>query len=130
GRSRAVHRRGCVGLHHQTRGYGTASESHEGMAVSLRQERGLKKEEGEATVVSDPLPITRASVSPSNMPGPPTGYSPELERVEIELLLEGIFRHYGFDFRSYAYASIRRRLWKRVEAAGLHSLSQLQARVV
>src|SRR5215213_3491740 len=64
------------------------------------------------------------------MPGPPTGYSPELERVEIELLLEGIFRQYGFDFRSYAYASIRRRLWKRVEAEGLRNLSELQARVL
>ena len=64
------------------------------------------------------------------MPGPPTGYSPDLERVEIELLLEGVYRQYGFDFRSYAYASIRRRLWKRVEAEGLRNLSELQARVL
>jgi chemotaxis protein methyltransferase CheR len=64
------------------------------------------------------------------MPGPPSGYSAELERTEIELLLEGIFRQYGFDFRSYAYASIRRRLWKRVEAEGLTNLSQLQAKVL
>jgi chemotaxis protein methyltransferase CheR len=64
------------------------------------------------------------------MPGPPAGYSAELERVEIELMLEGIFRQYGFDFRSYAYASIRRRLWKRVEAEGLRNISELQARVL
>jgi chemotaxis protein methyltransferase CheR len=64
------------------------------------------------------------------MPGPPAGYSPELERIEIELLLEGVFRQYGFDFRSYAYASMRRRLWKRVEAEGLTTLSELQARVL
>lgn len=64
------------------------------------------------------------------MPGPPAGYGAELERTEIELLLEGVFRHYGFDFRSYAYASIRRRLWKRVEAEGLANLSELQARVL
>ncbi|HXT19017.1 MAG TPA: protein-glutamate O-methyltransferase CheR [Gemmatimonadaceae bacterium] len=62
--------------------------------------------------------------------GPPVSYDAELERVEIELLLEGIFRHYGFDFRSYAYASIRRRLWKRVEAEGLSSVSELQAVVL
>src|SRR3982751_1547279 len=62
--------------------------------------------------------------------GAPYAYSPELERVEIELLLEGVFRQYGFDFRSYAYASIRRRLWKRVEAEGLMNLSELQARVL
>jgi chemotaxis protein methyltransferase CheR len=64
------------------------------------------------------------------MPGPPSGYSADLERVEIELLLEGIFRQYGFDFRSYAFASIRRRLWKRVEAEKLTNLSELQARVL
>ena len=69
------------------------------------------------------------SAAPS-MPGPPVGYNPELERVEIELLLEGVFRQYGFDFRSYAYASMRRRLWKRVEAEGLQNLSELQARVL
>lgn len=57
-------------------------------------------------------------------------YDPELERIEVELLLEGIFRNYGFDFRSYAYASIRRRLWKRIEAEGLQTISALQARVL
>jgi len=66
----------------------------------------------------------------SALEGPPLSYDPDLERVEIELLLEGVFRHYGFDFRSYAYASIRRRLWKRVEAEGLGSISELQARVL
>jgi len=62
--------------------------------------------------------------------GPPVSYNAELERIEIELLLEGVFRHYGFDFRSYAYASIRRRLWKRIEAEGLSSISELQALVL
>src|SRR5213592_2170767 len=71
------------------------------------------------------MPEDRAS-----MPGPPAGYSAELERTEVELLLEGIFRQYGCDFRAYAYASIRRRLWKRVEAEGLLNLSQLQAMVL
>jgi chemotaxis protein methyltransferase CheR len=62
--------------------------------------------------------------------GPPVTYSSDLERLEIELLLEGVFRHYGFDFRSYAYASIRRRLWKRLEAEGLRAISELQALVL
>src|SRR5213596_2516669 len=57
-------------------------------------------------------------------------FKPDLERIEIELLLEGIFRHYGFDFRAYAYASIRRRLWKRIEEEGLSSISALQDRVL
>jgi chemotaxis protein methyltransferase CheR len=61
---------------------------------------------------------------------PPVGYDPALERLEIELLLEGVFRHYGFDFRSYAYASLRRRVWKRIEAEGLATVSALQDRVL
>jgi chemotaxis protein methyltransferase CheR len=66
----------------------------------------------------------------SPLGGPPVSYSPDLERIEIELLLEGVFRHYGFDFRSYAYASVRRRLWKRIEDEGLGSISELQALVL
>ncbi len=63
-------------------------------------------------------------------PPDPQAFKPDLERIEIELLLEGVFRHYGFDFRSYAYASIRRRLWKRIEEEGLSSISALQERVL
>jgi chemotaxis protein methyltransferase CheR len=66
----------------------------------------------------------------SQLGGPPVSYDPELERIEIELLLEGIFRRYGFDFRAYAHASLRRRLWKRVEAERLTTISALQARVL
>jgi chemotaxis protein methyltransferase CheR len=57
-------------------------------------------------------------------------FKPDLERIEIELLLEGIFRHYGFDFRAYAYASIRRRLWKRIGEERLATMSALQERVL
>jgi chemotaxis protein methyltransferase CheR len=60
----------------------------------------------------------------------PLSYDSDLERLEIELLLEGVYRHYGFDFRSYAYASIRRRLWRRIEAEGLKTISALQDRLL
>jgi chemotaxis protein methyltransferase CheR len=66
----------------------------------------------------------------SQLGGPPLSYDPDLERIEIELLLEGIFQRYGFDFRAYAHASLRRRLWKRVEAEHLKTISALQARVL
>ena len=72
----------------------------------------------------DQVPATR------RLSGPPVSYDADLERVEIELLLEGIYRHYGFDFRSYAYSSVRRRLWKRLEAENLTTISELQARVL
>ena len=70
------------------------------------------------------------SLSPKALEGPPVSYDSELERIEIELLLEGIFRRYGFDFRSYAYASIRRRLWKRIESEGVRTITELQGRVL
>ena len=70
------------------------------------------------------------AISVSTDPSAPLSYDPELERIEIELLLEGIFRHYGFDFRSYAYASIRRRLWRRIEAERLSTVSGLQDRLL
>jgi chemotaxis protein methyltransferase CheR len=63
-------------------------------------------------------------------PTPPPTYDPALERMEVELLLEAIYRHYGFDFRSYAFASLRRRLWKRITAEGLSTVSALQDRVL
>jgi chemotaxis protein methyltransferase CheR len=65
-----------------------------------------------------------------SLPATPLSYDAELERLEIQLLLEGIYRHYGFDFRSYAYASVRRRLWKRIHAEGLATVSALQERVL
>ena len=60
----------------------------------------------------------------------PDGYPADLERIEIGLLLEGIYQRYGFDFRSYAYSSLRRRLWKRAYGEGVESISALQARVL
>lgn len=64
------------------------------------------------------------------LPDAPDHYPRELERLEIELLLEGVYRQYGFDFRSYAYASLKRRLWKRIEAEGLKTVSGLQERLL
>ncbi len=74
------------------------------------------------------VPITEAPATGAEPD--PLALKPDLERIEIELLLEGIFRHYGFDFRAYAYASIRRRLWKRIDEEGLTSMSALQQRVL
>jgi chemotaxis protein methyltransferase CheR len=55
---------------------------------------------------------------------------PELEQLETELLLEAVYRRYGFDFREYAQASLKRRLWRRAFAEGVTSISELQARLL
>jgi chemotaxis protein methyltransferase CheR len=54
----------------------------------------------------------------------------DLEMVEIHLLTEGIYRHYGFDFRDYSLPSMRRRIWKRVYAEGLGTISGLLEKVL
>ena len=50
----------------------------------------------------------------------------ELEQIEIELLLEGIHRRYGFDFRDYAPASLRRRVRRRMDGESVETISALQ----
>jgi len=54
----------------------------------------------------------------------------KLEDIEIRLLTEGIFGHYGFDFRDYSLPSLRRRVWKRVYAEGLSTISGLQEKIL
>jgi chemotaxis protein methyltransferase CheR len=52
------------------------------------------------------------------------------ERIEVDLLLEGVYRAYSYDFRGYARASLRRRLWRRAHEEGVQTLSGLQDRVL
>jgi chemotaxis protein methyltransferase CheR len=54
----------------------------------------------------------------------------DVEDLELELLLEALYRHYGYDFREYARASIKRRMWRRMMEEGLATLSGLQERVL
>ncbi len=56
----------------------------------------------------------------------PVEDSGELEQIEIELLLEGIHRRYGFDFREYAPASLRRRVRRRMDGERVETISALQ----
>jgi chemotaxis protein methyltransferase CheR len=68
------------------------------------------------------------SVEPSQSARPAGGE--ELEDLELQLLLEGVFRRYGFDFREYAPASLRRRVWRRVHAEGLGTISGLTEKLL
>lgn len=49
----------------------------------------------------------------------------ELERIEIELLLEAIFRRHGYDFRHYAKASLRRRISQSMGRADVTCIADL-----
>lgn len=54
----------------------------------------------------------------------------DLEKLEIELLLEALYRYYGVDFRNYAFPVIRRRIWHRIRSERLNTVSGLQDRVL
>src|SRR5258708_24138626 len=54
----------------------------------------------------------------------------DLEAIEIKLLAEGIYQHYGFDFRDYSQPSLKRRIFKRVYAEGLSTVSGLLEKVL
>src|SRR5437870_13006173 len=53
-----------------------------------------------------------------------------VEDIEIDLLLEGIFRQYGFDFRNYARSSLRRRVRNFIHDERIGSVSLLQDRIL
>lgn len=57
-------------------------------------------------------------------------YNPELEEIEIQLLLEGVAQHYGYDFRNYALASLKRRIWNTMRAEQAKTVSALQEKVL
>jgi chemotaxis protein methyltransferase CheR len=50
----------------------------------------------------------------------------QLEDIEIALLLEGLYRVYGFDFRDYSPASIKRRILERMRAEKIATVSAYQ----
>jgi chemotaxis protein methyltransferase CheR len=53
-----------------------------------------------------------------------------LEDVEISLLLEGLYRVHGFDFREYSRASIKRRILEMMLGEKLGTISSFQNRIL
>ena len=56
--------------------------------------------------------------------------SDTLENIELSLLLEGVFQHYGFDFRNYAPSSLKRRVRHYMREENLPTSSALQGRLL
>jgi chemotaxis protein methyltransferase CheR len=59
-----------------------------------------------------------------------TSSAESLEDLELHLLLEGVWRCYGYDFRDYARASIRRRVRFFMQEEGLPTVSAVQDRIL
>lgn len=56
--------------------------------------------------------------------------SATLEAIELQLFADGVFRHYGVDFRNYARPSLKRRISNAMHSEGLTTISELQNRVL
>ena len=56
--------------------------------------------------------------------------SPGVADLELQLLLEAVYRVSGFDFREYAPATVKRRVAERVRAEGVATISGLLERVL
>ncbi len=54
----------------------------------------------------------------------------QIEDIEIRLLLEAIYQLYGYDFRAYSRASMRRRVMHRLTMSGFPSVMQMTERVL
>ncbi len=54
----------------------------------------------------------------------------DIETTEIRLLLEGIYQIYGFDFRNYAEASLRRRINKCMMEEDVKTVSAFQDKII
>lgn len=54
----------------------------------------------------------------------------DIENIEITVLLEAVFRRYGFDFRHYAHASLKRRIRNCVHAEKVNTISALQEKLL
>ncbi len=54
----------------------------------------------------------------------------ESENIELQLLLQAIYLKYGYDFRNYAKASIKRRIQHRMTKDGLNNLAQMQHKLL
>ncbi len=54
----------------------------------------------------------------------------ENENIELDLLLRAIYMKYGFDFRNYSRASVKRRVFYRMQLSHIASLSEMQRKII
>ncbi|MDM8568567.1 protein-glutamate O-methyltransferase CheR [Thiotrichales bacterium HSG1] len=54
----------------------------------------------------------------------------DTQNIELQLLLQAVYLKYGYDFRNYAKASIKRRVQHRLSKDGFESISAMQNKVL
>jgi len=84
------------------------------MAISTRREHKLEMNGNAGQSINDH----------------PSDAKNALEKIEIDLLLQGLYEWCGYDFRNYAFNSIKRRIMHRVHAEQLSSITGLLEKVL
>ena len=54
----------------------------------------------------------------------------ENENIEIKCLVEAIYQKYGYDFREYAWDSLKRRVMAILKEQKIKNISQMQHRII
>jgi chemotaxis protein methyltransferase CheR len=54
----------------------------------------------------------------------------KIEQIELELFLEAIYRRYGYDFRQYSQASVRRRIQHHLAKTKIETISELMSKIL
>lgn len=60
----------------------------------------------------------------------PAAKKEEIEKIEISLLLDALYQRYGYDFRHYAHASVKRRVHRLLEKSGCATISDMIPKVL
>src|ERR1041384_1984636 len=74
--------------------------------------------------------MTTPTADPASLPQTPVQRKQEVEDLEIDLLLEGIWRRYGYDLREDERHYIWLPIQPRLQKEGLKTTSQLQDRIL
>jgi len=54
----------------------------------------------------------------------------ETPDIEMNLLLQAVYMKYGYDFRNYSKAHLKRRIHQRLQMSGMETISELQNKVL
>src|SRR5471032_2676663 len=136
-----MHRGRRVGLHHQAGRRGAAAVADAGLAALMARRMDnddaafLRRQMAEAAARPAPAdattaPADHAPARPVTSASVASTARPEVEELELALLLEALVQRYGYDFRGHERGALKRKLRGALAQRGLRTLSSLQDSVL
>src|SRR5471032_1669140 len=128
-----MHRGRRVGLHHQAGRRGAAAVADAGLAAlmarHMAEAAARPPQPTDAAATPGPAPTAEAAAQ-AGPPASPATARPEVEELELELLLEALLQRFGYDFRGHERGPLKRRLRGVMAQRGLRTVSSLQDSVL